>query len=182
MLLGRWVGQHDAVDLSAGIWLAGVGVRSPAFGVVLALHVAAVLVGFGSVVVTGVQGARVARLRSGSVPESLARFFATPRNWAARVIYLVPALGAGLVELSDGRFAFSDPFVEIGGGLWLVAVLLAETVVLRGERRLARLLSARSESSPGPELARIGRRMAQGAAGVLVLVAAASVVMGVHPA
>ncbi|MCK4176347.1 hypothetical protein [Aciditerrimonas ferrireducens] len=167
--------------LPGEVWLAGVGVNSPAFGIVLALHVAAVLVGFGSVLVTGVQGARLARLPVGPLPAHLARFFATPRNWAARAVYLVPLLGAALVWLSDGRFAFDDPFVEMGGGLWVAAVLLSEALVLRGERRLARVLADEREPTPGPEVAREGRRMALGAAGVLVLVGAAAVIMGAHP-
>jgi hypothetical protein len=169
------------VLLPGEVWLAGVGVNSPAFGIVLALHVAAVLVGFGSVLVTGVQGARLARLPEGPLPAHLARFFATPRNWAARAVYLVPLLGAALVWLSDGRFAFDDPFVEMGGGLWVAAVLLSEALVLRGERRLARVLADERELTPGPDVAREGRRMALGAAGVLVLVGAAAVVMGAHP-
>lgn len=149
----------------------------PLFGVLLALHVAVALGGFGALMVTGVQAWRLMRVTDTTTAEQLRRFFRPGTNWAARTLYLVPVLGAALVVTSGGADRFSDPFVETGLGLWACAVVLAEAVLWPAERRVQRMLAAGWPDRPSAELRRDCGRMAASAAVLTVIFLVAVVVM-----
>lgn len=127
--------------------LAGVTTpQGPAFDIVLLLHVAAVLIGFGTVVVSGVQSARVlatARHPMPFLPSNVADYYSPGVNWAGRVLYLVPVFGATLLALSGGAYTLKDAWVQWGIGLWVLAVLSAEALLWPSERRIQAELSRR---------------------------------------
>jgi len=120
--------------------------QGPAFDIVLLLHVAAVLIGFGTVVVSGVQSARVlatARHPMPILPSNVADYYSPGVNWAGRVLYLVPVFGATLLALSGGAYTLKDAWVQWGIGLWVLAVLSAEALLWPSERRIQAELSRR---------------------------------------
>lgn len=127
--------QHGAVDGSAS--------SDPVFGVVLVFHVLAALVGFGALVVSGLQGLLLARARDAARVEGLRRFFHPGTNWAARAVYLVPVFGAALVVIGRRQYGFGDGFVVTGLALWTTTVLLAETVLWPAERQVQAALHPR---------------------------------------
>src|SRR5580698_10081990 len=106
------------------------------YTILLMLHVLCAVVGFGTMVVTGVEAARARRGPSGPGAEGVRRYFRPGVNWAGRALYGVPVFGFSLVEASDGVLRSGDGFVVVGLMVWLVATLLAELVVWPGERRI----------------------------------------------
>jgi len=108
--------------------------RSPAYDLVLLAHVLSALVGFGAVVVSGLFA--LAFQRSSPPTEAARRYYRPGVNWAGRVIYLVPVLGAALIAMSQGDWSYSDHWVAIGLGLWGFAAVVAEVALWPAERRL----------------------------------------------
>ena len=148
-------GQNDAMSLAAGPSLALAAPTGPAYVAVLLAHMAAAVVGFGTVLASGVQAGRLGSLQAGELPSgSLLRFYSPGANWAGRVIYAVPVLGVALVAQSRRAFSLSDGWVVGGLALWVVAALAAELVLWPAERRVQRALAGtfevdRAASGPG---------------------------------
>jgi uncharacterized membrane protein YgcG len=99
------------------------------------------LVALASLLATGIQAWRARRGPEAPSAPSVARYFRPGINWPGRSIYLVLVLGITLVAMSRGAYDFSDPFVQIGLILWIVAVSLAEMLVWPGERLLQVIVS-----------------------------------------
>jgi uncharacterized membrane protein len=165
------------------------------YTILLMLHVLCAVVGFGTMVVTGVQAARARRGPSASGSEGVRRYFRPGVNWAGRALYGVPVFGFSLIGASHGAFRAGEGFVVIGLVLWLAATVLAEAVVWPGERRIQLALTARwsdagiagaDAGAPGAggvagadagALDRDCRRLAAAAAVLAVLFVAATVIM-----
>jgi hypothetical protein len=148
---GSPAGQHECVSfLVATLSAATSGTPTgAAFDLVLILHVGFVLVGLASLLATGIQAWRARRGPEAPSAPSVARYFRPGINWPGRSIYLVLVLGLTLVAMSGGAYGFSDPFVEIGLILWIVAVSLAEMLVWPGERLLQVIVSGVDGSGGG---------------------------------
>ncbi len=114
---------------------------SAGYTLLLLVHVAAAVVGFGSLLLTGVFAARAIKGPSGSGAQSVRRYFRPGVNWAGRTLYLVPVFGFALLGDSKGVFDSSDGFVVAGLGLWLTAAVVAEAVVWPAERRIQGVVS-----------------------------------------
>jgi hypothetical protein len=112
------------------------------YSVLLLLHVACAVVGFGAVAVTGVQARRARRGPGDPGAEGVRRYFRPGVNWAARALYGVPVFGFGLISASDGAFSSGDGFVVAGLGLWALATVVAEVVLWPGERRIQAVVSS----------------------------------------
>ena len=152
--------------------------QGPAYSLLLILHVAAALVGFGAVAITGVQAARVRRGPAQPGAAGLRRYFRPGVNWAGRTLYAVPVLGFALVADSSGNFDAGDAWVVAGLALWLAAATVAETVVWPGERRIQLLLSTRwDDVAVAPTLDRECRRVAGASAAVIGVFVAAVIIM-----
>jgi len=155
----------------------------PAYTVVLICHVAAVLVGVVAVVASGVAAARVLRSGGRPISPSVRTYFAPGVNWAGRVLYLVPAFGVTLVELSHGVYPITAAWVLCGIGLWISAMILAEGILWPAERRVQRALAA-DVGTPGevpPDARRACRTVCLSAAVVLLLLLVAMAVMLAKP-
>lgn len=153
---------------------SGVG-----FDLLLIAHVASALVGFGAVAVSGAQAARLLRL-PGAIPDDLRRYYAPGINWAGRVLYLVPALGAALVADSPS-LGFALPWVEAGLGLWAVSILVAEALLWPAERRIQRALAAPEGTVGAAWMAEDGRLVVLTSALVVGAFLGATVLMVAQP-
>ena len=140
--------------------------------ILLMLHVLCAVVGFGTMVVTGVQAGRARRGPSAPGADAVRRYFRPGVNWAGRALYGVPVFGFGLIAASDGAFASGDGFVVVGLVVWLVAALLAEVVVWPGERRIQVEVTEAVGSKPrvGRALDRDCRQVGGGAAVLAIAV------------
>jgi hypothetical protein len=162
--------------------------NSPAFDVVLLLHVAAVVVGLGAVVVSGIQAARLYSIaksghgaRVAEVPASVREYFAPGVNWVGRVLYAVPVFGFALLGLSRGRFGVDQPWVLAGLALWAAATGVAEWLHWPAERRIQVLLGGDGEEHRWAEVGRTCRAVCVTATGLVVLLLAAIVLMVSRP-
>lgn len=148
------------------------------YTILLMVHVLCAVVGFGTMVVTGVQAARARRGPSAPGADGVRRYFRPGVNWAGRTLYGVPVFGFALIAASDGAFSSGDGFVVVGLLVWLLATLVAEVVVWPGERRIQAGLMARSgDGETAPALERDCRQVATAAAVLGVLFVAATVFM-----
>jgi len=148
------------------------------YTILLMLHVLCAVVGFGTVVVTGVQAARARRGPSAAGAEGVRRYFRPGVNFAGRALYGVPVFGFCLIEASEGAFDAADSFVVAGLVVWLVATIVAEVVVWPGERRIQFELSEGwDEAETAPALDRDCRLVAGAAAALALLFVAATVIM-----
>ena len=91
--------------------------------ILLMLHVLCAVVGFGTMVVTGVQAARARRGPSAPGADGVRRYFRPGVNWAGRALYGVPVFGFCLIVASHGAFDAGDGFVVVGLIVWLVAAV-----------------------------------------------------------
>lgn len=167
----------------------GSASSDPVFGILLVFHVVAAVVGFGALVVSGVQGLLLSRAGDGARVDDLRRFFRPGVNWAARTVYLVPVLGASLVAVGRRQYGFGDAFVLAGLVLWAATVLLAEAVLWPAERQVQAALHPRDGDRLGdpppaalaPGTRRAARRLAAGAPVVALLFLVAVGVMVARP-
>ncbi|MHB8594064.1 MAG: hypothetical protein ACYDB3_06980 [Acidimicrobiales bacterium] len=123
--------RADLAAVHVGLAPTGVG-----YSILLLLHVASAVIGFGALVVTGVQARRAMRGPSQSGADGLRRYFRPGVNWAGRALYGVPVLGFALIADSGGAYDAGQQFVVAGLVLWLVSAVVAEAVVWPGERRV----------------------------------------------
>jgi hypothetical protein len=172
-----------------------------AYDIVLLLHVACVVVGLVTVVVSWVQAARLRRLSSAApLPDPLRTYYSAGTNWAGRVLFGVPVFGFALLGMSKGAFGLRDGWVLGGLALWAVAAVVAELSLWPAERRLA---TAVGVAAPAPDrpgaAATVGaasdatiedgtvswagdcRQVVTAAAAVVAVLLAASVLMVVQP-
>ncbi len=158
-----------------------------AYSVLLLLHGASAVVGFGALAVTGVQARRARRGPAGAGSDGVRRYFRPGVNWAARTLYGVPVFGFALVASSQGAFAVGDGFVVAGLALWLAATVVAEVAVWPGERRIQEVVSARWGTGAGETSGTDRgfdldcRRVAAAAASLSVVFVAAVVLMVAQP-
>jgi hypothetical protein len=123
--------------------------RNAGYDLILLAHVLAALVGFGAVVVAG--GYALALHRSGADSDAVRRYYRPGVNWAGRILFLVPVLGAVLIAMSHGEWSYSDGWIEIGLTLWAFAAMVAEMLLWPAERELQQLVA-----EPDPEGDRVG--------------------------
>lgn len=156
--------------------------HSALFDILLIIHV---LVGLVSLVVFGVMYGSLATLSKAvddaPWPAGPARFFAPGHEIGGRILYLIPVTGIALVSSSHGDSTYHDAFVQIGFGLWLVAMLIAELVVFPSTQQLRRHLAVTPVATPDqPWRSKV--TIARWALdGVMVAVVAGAVVMLVQP-
>jgi len=123
---------------------SGSSHRVPAgagYSLLLLVHVASAVVGFGALCVTGIQAVRARRGPTGSHADTARRYFRPGTNWVTRALYLVPLSGFGLLVASGGAFDVSDAFVLSGLGMWLAATATAEALVWPAERTIQRVVA-----------------------------------------
>ena len=150
----------------------------PLYSILLVAHVLCALVGFGAMVLTAFQATRARQGPGAPGAPAVRRYFRPGPNVAGRFLYGVPLFGFGLLAASRGAFDTGDGFVVVGLGIWAVAVLVAESVVWPGERRIQALVTGRwGDPAVAADLERHCRRVLGAAAVLVVLFVAATVVM-----
>jgi hypothetical protein len=107
---------------------------APAYDVLLVLHVAAALLGFGAIAVAGLRARAGRRAADPAGDVTLRRFFAPGPDRPARAIFLVPLLGLVLLFGGD-RQGVSSAWPWIGLAIWTVAAGLATGVCWPAERQ-----------------------------------------------
>jgi Predicted integral membrane protein (DUF2269) len=153
----------------------------PAYVTVLIAHVLCAVIGFGSVLVTGVEALRVRDGPDGPAAEGVRRYFRPGVNWAGRVIYGVPVLGFVLLAMARGAFGASDGWVVAGLLLWLAAASFGEFVLWPGERSLQEIVAGDWAGARSRDLDRLCLRVAASSFAMVGCFVAAVVIMTGKP-
>jgi uncharacterized membrane protein len=139
------------------VLIGTLNANSGIYQVVLALHILAVVVGFGGVAVSDVY-LREGRKRGGAEWAAVSEVndFVN-RKVAMIAIYVVPVLGFALIGMSDKQWKFSQAWVSITLLLYIVIVGIAHAVMFPSHRKINALL--RSPSPPAAEIAALEKRI-----------------------
>ncbi|MGH9018001.1 MAG: hypothetical protein ACRDY1_09675 [Acidimicrobiales bacterium] len=151
------------------------------YSILLLLHVACAVLGFGALAMTGAQARRARRGPQAPGADGVRRYFSPGVNWAGRTLYGVPVFGFALLAASGGAFSAGDGFVVVGLGLWALAAAVAEMVLWPGERRIQEVVSRGWEPGADAGFAGDCRRVATAAAGLGVVFVAAVIIMVARP-
>lgn len=120
----------------------------PLYDVLLICHVAAAVLGFGSIAVGGAVASGARRSRAPAKEERFVRFFREGTDWPGRLIFLVPALGLTLLLGGDSA-AVSSLWPWAGLALWTTAAGLASGLGWPAERRAQREMTALAAGGRG---------------------------------
>jgi hypothetical protein len=148
------------------------------FDLLLLGHVASAIVAFLSIVVSGVEAARLLGRSGAVVPASLVRYYAPGVNWVARAIYGVPIFGFALLADSRGAFDLSDGWVLAGLFVWVGVAAIGECALWPAERRVQQALRGPSDERC---LRRQAVRICVVASGLAAALLGATVVMVAQP-
>lgn len=131
-------------------------ISSNAYRIVLALHIIAVVVGFGSVLLNGVYASK-AKARQGPEGAAIAQAnYEVSFGWAQWFIYAIIIFGFALVGMSDKLIKFSQTWVWLSVVLYLAIIGIVHGVHRPNVRRLNELMR---EGNPAnrEEMERRGR-------------------------
>ena len=126
------------------------GVNSGPYKVLFVLHMATVIVGFGTVALLGVFGAQ-AKKRRGA--EGLAIFDATwhvGHDWAQKFIYAVPLFGILMVFASGDVWDFGQTWVWLSLVLYVVALGISHGMHQPNLKRMGALMAELVAMGPPP--------------------------------
>jgi hypothetical protein len=125
-----------------------VGTNSGIYKFVFVLHLLAVIIGFGSVFLMGVFGAK-AKARGGQEGAAVGEVaFDVSRQWSEWFIYAVPIFGILLVLLSDDEIKFSEPWISWSFLLYIVGIGITHAMHLPNLRRMNQLAAELTSGAP----------------------------------
>jgi uncharacterized membrane protein len=123
-------------------------IASGPYKFVFLLHLVAVIVGFGGVLLNGVYGAQAKqRPGPGGLAITEANYFVSSR-WCEIAIYLVPLFGFALVGLSGSAWSFSQTWVSASLVLYIVGLVNARLVLVPTQKRMIKLMREMAEGPP----------------------------------
>jgi uncharacterized membrane protein len=117
-------------------------IGSGVYNFVLLLHLIAVVIGFGAVLLNGLYGAQAKkRPGPGGLAIAEANFFVTSKV-AEPVIYLVPLFGFALIGLSDSGWKFSQTWVVASLVLYVIGLANARLVLMPTTAKMIDMMRA----------------------------------------
>jgi uncharacterized membrane protein len=126
-----------------------MGTNSGTYKFVFVLHLLAVIIGFGSVMLSGVFGAK-AKARGGREGAAVAEVtLDVAEHWSEWFIYAVPILGIVLILVSDDAWKFSQTWISLSLLLYIVALGLVHAVHFPNLRRM-NVVAAELGAGPPP--------------------------------
>jgi uncharacterized membrane protein len=114
---------------------------STGYDIVLALHILAVVMGFGGIALSGIH-AKVALENLGPAGGAVAASARKAATVAEIFIFLVPILGIGLVMMSEDFYGFDEPWVSASFVLYLVGLGLGFGVLRPAAKRFEGAVAA----------------------------------------
>jgi uncharacterized membrane protein len=126
-----------------------VGIGSTAYKVVFMLHILAVVVGFGGVMLNGLYGAQ-AKKRPGAGGLAIGEANLFVSDVAEKVIYTVPLWGILLVFMSDKVWNFGQGWVIGALVLYIAALSFVILVQVPNSKRMVALAGELVAAGPPP--------------------------------
>jgi hypothetical protein len=152
------------------------------FRLLLLVHVASAIVGFGALVGQSVAVARLRRF-DGVEAYAVARANYAQVRVGEKFLYLLAVAGVAAVATSDGRIGFDEAWLMIAGGVYLATLAVLHGVIAPARRQLLVVLGGLAgepvsgEAPQRVDLGPLGRRLSLGGALVDLLLVAALVLM-----
>jgi hypothetical protein len=132
-----------------------LAVRSHApYDVLVGLHVAAAILGFGAVALSGVYGGSATRPGRDGALEELRRYFTAPGR-AELLVTVVPVLGVVALLAEPGPTRLGQLWVAVALVLWVVASGLLFVVVRPAEAAIRREVRPAGDPAGGPGAAAV---------------------------
>lgn len=152
-----------------------MGTGTALYNIILLLHIAAAIVGFGGVIAHGAYIAGAFRAPAGSA-EAVLSATKTVTNIAHYAIYAVLPLGIVLIAISDDAFSFGDPWVSASFVVWFLLVGAAHgavrpAVATLAERAQALSPDARLDADPEAQAASKKLMIGESATQLLIVIA-----------
>lgn len=131
------------------------GFRADGYNLVLWIHIACAIIGFGAVMLNGIYG-RESQARPG--PEGLAIAQANYKvsSIGEYFIWVVGLSGIALVLMSDEVWKFSQTWVTVALTLYILGIVLAQGILFPTARKMNALMVELVEMGPPPEGAPAG--------------------------
>ena len=126
-----------------------MGRGSTGYDVVLMLHLLAVIVGFGTVMLNGIRGAE-AKKRPGPGGLAIGESGHKVNSIAEYFIYAVPVFGIGLVLMSDDNWTFGQTWVWLSLVLYVIGIAVSHAVLIPAEKRMNALAAELVAAGPPP--------------------------------
>lgn len=126
-----------------------MGIGSTAYKLVLMLHILAIIIGFGGVMLNGIYGAE-AKKRKGPTGHAVGEANLHVSKIAEKVIVTIPIWGILLVILSDGVWEFSQAWVGLALVLFILTMGFATAVQLKNQKRMVGLAGELATAGPPP--------------------------------
>jgi uncharacterized membrane protein len=156
-----------------------MGTTEPLYRIILLLHIAAAIVGFGGIITHGAYHARAFRGQAGEAATILGATRSVGKI-AEYAIYAVLPLGIVLIAVSDSAFGFGDPWVSASFVVWFLIVGATHGLVRPAVRTLngrAAELGGVTVLSTDTDAAGAARKLMIGEAAVQLLLVVALVLM-----
>lgn len=149
------------------------------YQIVLLLHIAAAIVGFGGIIAHSAYNAKAFGGNAGDARVLLGTT-QTLTNMAHYAIYGVFLLGIALVALSDGGISFGDPWISASFVVWFAMVGLAHGMVkpaVRSLKEKADGMDAGARMADDSEVISLAKKLALGDGLTQLLIVAAVALM-----
>jgi hypothetical protein len=160
-------------------------INSGPYKLLLVLHIAAVVVGFGGLVLNTRYTATATRA-GGREGAAIATANLEISKWALYALYSVPVWGIGLIGASKSGskmlYTFGSPWVSIGFLLWFVAVGIVHGLVVPSQRKLTAVLNGTGDgSSTTTDVRTLNSRLATAGAAIDIILVVVLVLMVFKP-
>ncbi|HUP84057.1 MAG TPA: DUF2269 family protein [Acidimicrobiales bacterium] len=126
-----------------------MGIGSTVYKLVFMLHILAIVIGFGGVMLNGVYGAE-ARKRKGATGHAVGEANLRVSRLAVKIILTIPVWGILLVILSDGVWKFDQLWVGLALALFIATMGFATAVQVRNQKRMVALAGELVAAGPPP--------------------------------
>ncbi|MFV0524275.1 MAG: DUF2269 family protein [Acidimicrobiales bacterium] len=156
-----------------------MGTTTMLYRIILLLHVATAIVGFGGLIAHSAYHAKAFRSKAGDANVILQSTRAV-RSLAEYAIYAVLPLGIVLIAVSDDAFSMGEPWVSASFLVWFVMVGAIHGLVRPAVRTIGERAAALDPASPlqaDPAAAAASKRMMTGEALEQLLLVVALILM-----
>lgn len=156
-----------------------MGIESVLYRIILLLHIATVIVGFGGVITHGAYNAASFRGPAG-VAEAILTATRGVTKMAHYAIYASLPLGIVLIAISDKTYGMGDPWVSASFVVWIALVGAAHGAVRPAVATLserAQALSTDTRLDSDPEANAAAKKLMIGEAATQLLLAIALILM-----
>ncbi len=107
--------------------------KNPVYDLVMILHVLSAVIGFGTLMVSGVYSANLQKSKDIFNSKQLKKYFTGKTNYMGNVLFLVPVFGAILLYMGKWH-QLSHPYPWVGIACWTIGALVAGFIIFPQEK------------------------------------------------